>query len=526
MPDAKLIVRRLASMRSLRDLHSERWREAFAWTFPERAQSMLLGAEYLTGRADLRREIVDSTGTDAAKTLAAGLVGGMVPANSQWFEMDTGRDDQERANSWLSEKARETWQAIHASNFDSIILEAFVDALGGWCVVYCDEAPEGGFQFEWWPMGECCIASSRPNRPVDTVYRVRPLTVEQIVNAYGIDNVSDATRKKYVDEKYDDIVNVLHAIEPRRDGQRGGMSNRLPIASYILEVDAMHLVHEGGYHEMPCFVPRWMMLPSSAYATGILCDVVRDIKSLNKLTVLEQQSADIAVGGMWKARDDGVLNPATVKLGPRRIAIVDDMDNLQRLDTNTNFQIAETRIQAIQKQIRRSLLADQLEPQDKPQMTAYEVSVRVQMIRQLLGPQFGRFQSEFLNPLVTRCINLANRAGVLGDAPEGIDFYAIQYENPLAKAQKRERSDTIRAFTEHLGNLAAVKQDPDVWDVINLDRANREIADGSGMPTDLLNTPDEIAETRRVRTEATQKAQAEAAQQAQAETAMQGMTLQ
>jgi hypothetical protein len=64
----------------------------------------------------------------------------------------------------------------------------------------------------------------------------------------------------------------------------------------------------------------------------------------------------------------------------------------------------------LQAQIRKILMADQLQAQDGPAMTATEVHVRVNLIRQLLGPIYARLQAEYLQPLIERCFGLAYRA--------------------------------------------------------------------------------------------------------------------
>src|SRR3546814_6808214 len=44
-----------------------------------------------------------------------------------------------------------------------------------------------------------------------------------------------------------------------------------------------------------------------------------DIKTANKVVELILKNASIAVTGIWQADDDGVLNPATVRLVPGAI---------------------------------------------------------------------------------------------------------------------------------------------------------------------------------------------------------------
>lgn len=515
---AERIVRRLSAMEGTRNPYEARWRECFDVTWPERGDSFWNRQGVPTDEQAKRARLVDSTTADAAETLAAGLVGGLVPSNLQWFDLDTGDVDAVEHNDWLSEQARFLWSNIHASNFDACAMDVFIDAVAaGWFCLYVEERAGGGFDFQWWPLGECYIAASRAGGPIDTVYRRYALTVEQCVSMFGYAGVSERTRGLFDKggASLEDKVEMVHAIEPRRNAPGGPFARDLPVASYHIELTDKHMCRESGYHEFPCAVPRWRLINGQPYALGPVAKVLPDANTLNALGTTEIQAAELAVGGLWKGRDDGVLNPHNVRIGPRRVIVVADMQNFERLDTSNGrgAQQGWTLKADLQASIRKALMTDYLQPQDKPQMTAYEVHVRVQMIRQLLGPNFGRFQSEFLQPLIARCFGIAMRAGALGEPPEGLDRYSVQYKSPLARAQQAEDAEATAGYIDWLGNLATVKQDASVFDGIDLDKAGRHIATGRGVPTDVLRDPDEVADLRKRREEAAQDAEQQQAQQ-------------
>ena len=516
--NGEAVCRRLSGMRSARSLHEGRWRDCFDLTWPERSDYFWQSSDTSTGAQGKRAEIVDSTCSDGAEMLASGIVGGMVPSNMQWFDLDTGDPNRVEQNDWLSETGRFLWNAIHASNFDSLAVDLFADLVAaGWCVLFCAEHEHGGLEFQWWPLGQCYISASRDNGPVDTVFREYSLTVEQAVNKFGYDQVSPRVRSQFDKggEALSEKVEFVMAIMPRdKRDPRSPYPRDMAIAAYDVEVSTKHLVREGGYHEFPCAVPRWRMIPGSQYAVGPVSRALPDAKSLNDLGLDELQASKLDIGGMWKARDDGVLNPSMVKLGPRKIVTVADMDNFQRLDTGLRGgQRAWSTKEQMQAQIRRTLRSDYLQPQDKPQMTAYEVHVRVQMIRQLLGPDFGRFQSEFLQPLIQRVMGLAMRAGVLPPMPEGLEWYSIQFKSPMAQAQRAEDAEATAGYIDWVTNLATAKQDASVFDGIDLDKAGRHIATGRGVPTDVLRDPDEVLEIRKAREQAAQQQEQDQQQQ-------------
>lgn len=509
------LCRRTSQLAADRQVHEPTWRECFDYSFPERGVG-LTGDVHNTASdvAQKKARMLDNTGRDAALTLAAGLMGGVTPANQQWFELDAGNEN-EVEKLWLSEASRTIWENIHNSNFDAEAMDASMDVVAaGWFVLYVDEAEAGGYEFECWPLSECFPAQSRKASPVDILHRRYKCSVEQLVAQFGYDGVSEQVQSLYQARKFDQMIELERVIEPRRNSN-GFLARTMPYRSVTFETASKHLLRESGYHEFPCVCPRWNRLPGSVYATGPFQSAVADVKTLNALVANELAATDLAVGGLWVGKADGVLNPKAVRIGPRRIISVADTDNLKPLLTGSDFKVGWTVKDQLQAQIRRTLMADQLQPQDKAQMTAYEVHVRVQMIRQMLGPIFGRFQSEYLQPLVARCFGIAFRAGVLGEPPQSLTrrAYTVRYRSPLARAQKLEDVNAIEATLTAAGNLFAAKQDPDIWDVIDVDASIKEVAEGRGVPQRLLRKAEDIQQLRDDRQKQREQAQEAAMQQ-------------
>lgn len=159
------------------------------------------------------------------------------------------------------------------------------------------------------------------------------------------------------------------------------------------------------------------------------------------------------------------------------------------------------------------MLADQLQPQDGPTMTATEVNMRQQLIRQLLGPIYGRMQAEYLQPLVTRCFGIAFRAGILAEPPEelGDKYASVKYISPLARAQKFEEVTAIQNFVGM--TMQSAQADPTVLDNINFDKAARFTGEALGVPSEIIRTEQDVADLRQQRAEQQALAQQQAMQQ-------------
>ncbi|MGG2141713.1 portal protein [Symbiopectobacterium sp. RP] len=504
---ASKIIRRADSLKALRQSNESAWRECFDFTYPLRGagfSSDVLDASSAKSRV---AQLLDGTATDSTRILASALMSGMTPANAQWMDLNSESLTDEQ-KTWLSTCATLVWENIHAANFDAEAYEACLDVvIAGWFALYIDEDKEqGGFTFQQWPLSQCYVSSSRRDGIVDTLYRCYPLTAEQAVKEFGDKNVSDKIRdeaKKKPDAKFD----FIHAIFPRDTYVvNARLAKNMRFASYHIDVQGKCTARESGYHEFPVAVPRWMKIPASAYGVGPVYDALPDCKELNEIKRMEKAAADLAISGMWIVEDDGVINPRTVKVGPRRIIVANSVNSMKPLLTGADFNVAFTSEEKLRAQIRKILMADQLQPQDGPAMTATEVHVRVALIRQLLGPVYGRFQAEYLQILVQRCFGIAYRAGIFPAAPEGMDSanFNVHYISPLARAQKLEDVTAIERAGANIAQLAQI--DPDVTDLLDTDSAARVVSEALGVPAKVIRSADDVARLREQRRPAQQQA--------------------
>jgi len=186
---------------------------------------------------------------------------------------------------------------------------------------------------------------------------------------------------------------------------------------------------------------------------------------------------------------------------------VEDIGNIKELASGGDFDIADTLITRIQKQIRSVMMSDQLSPLDKPGMTATEAQIRTQLIRQILGPIYGRLQSEFLNPLLQRLYGLAYRAGLLGQLPPELSSvkFAPEYKSPLSRAQKQEELTNMDQYEMSLAATSKIK--PEVLDWYDWDAAALYRSEVAGVPVNLIKSPDQVGKMRAARAQAAQQAQ-------------------
>lgn len=520
--DATQICKRLETLKTLRMPHEQVWRDCFDHSFVMRGSGLQMSPLDAQQGLDRKARIVDSTATDAGRILASALQSGMTPANARWFGLEVANADEE-SERWLDDKADQLHQEIHNANFDAVGFESQLDMVGaGWFAMFITEGVNGGLVFESWPIAQCYATASRAGGPIDGIYREYTLTVTQAIQFAKErgGTVSGTTQAKELNEP-DTVVQMVHCIQPRAVYAVGArMGKNMRFESCHVEKQTRHTVLESGYPEFPVVVPRWSLIPGSSYAIGPMFDALPDVRELNELKRMDKAAADIAIAGMWIATDDGVLNPRTVKVGPRKIIVANDVDSMKPLMTGSNWQLADVRIAQLQAAIRKVLMADQLQPQDGPAMTATEIHARVALLRQQLGPLFGRMQAEYLQGLIERCFMLAFRAGIFGLPPQALAnrSFSIKYISPLARAQKLEDVSAIQQLNEQLTIVAVNMGKQDVLDNVDFDEQANAISEALGVPMKTMRTADQVKALRDARAQ-----QQQAAQQAQQQQATQAM---
>ena len=273
------------------------------------------------------------------------------------------------------------------------------------------------------------------------------------------------------------------------------------------------VVRTGGYNEFPYLVPRWSKATGEIFGRSPSYNALPDIKTLNKAVEIGLKAWAKAIDPPLLVQDDGVIG--RVRTTPAGITVVRHDGAIKPLQIGSNWQITDLKENQLRTAIRQAYYSDQLQLQEGPQMTATEVQVRYELMQRLLGPTLGRFQSEFLNPLIDRVFGIMYRAGALLPEPQIIrgSEMDVEYVGPLARSQRMEEAVAIERLYQLAMNIAQV--DPAIMDNINHDQAIRLRGKLLGVPKTVLRGSDEVDEMRNQRAE--QQQQMEMAQQQQAQ---------
>ncbi|MCB9960246.1 MAG: head-tail connector protein [Rhodospirillaceae bacterium] len=489
---AAAVLARYARSRARRDRWRSLWRDCYALVLPYRSE--LEGGDHAgDGRGD---RVFDGTAPDAVDQLAASLLAQLTPPWSRWVGLVPGTDyamaERAEARALLAAETERMTATLHAhldrSNFAVEIHQCFLDlVVGGTATLLVEEAPPGevsALRFAAVPLAQT-VLDEGPRGRLDTAYRRIELTRAEAEDRFPglVPGAGQANASGDASSDAPGRITLVEAVEPVPAVAGGGYRYLLILPGEGGEGDGEPVVlGQARLAESPFVSFRWMKAPGEVYGRSPVMKALPDIRTANRVVELVLKNASIAVTGIWQADDDGVLNPATVRLVPGAIipkAV--GSSGLRPLEAPGNFDVSQLVLDDLRGRIRHALLADQLAQVNAPRMTATEVLERTAQMARLLGATYGRLQSELLTPLVLRCLSILRRRGEIPDLVVDGRTLQVQFRGPLAQAQAQRDVQSTLHWLEAANTLGA-----DAVSVIDATAAVRWLADRFGVAAELV----------------------------------------
>ncbi|MDW8370953.1 MAG: portal protein [Geminicoccaceae bacterium] len=478
----ELLVDRIRRARARRAPWEPLWRECHAYALPQRGGG--LGSEFAPA-ARYADRLFDGTAIDAVEQLAASLMAELVPPWSEWFGLRPGADvppgEAGIVAELLETAARRLQGHFDRSNFAVEIHQCFLDLVTcGTAHLLFEEAPAGSisaFRFTAVPGAEMFVDGDQAG-DVTSFYRVTAHTLASLFARTSAEALPDPVREAGRQDP-DARVEVIEAVEPR--GPRGYRFTRLLAPGAPGAPDGWILA-EGSFDTSPFLCFRWSKGAGEIYGRSPVMAALPDIKTANKVVELILKNASIAVTGIWLADDDGVLNPANIRLQPGAIipkAV--GSAGLTPLQAPGRFDVSQLVLDDLRARIRHTLLVDRLGPIRASRMTATEVLERAGETSRLLGAVYGRLQAELLVPLVRRGLAILARRGEIPNLPLDGRAVEIDYRSPLARAQARADVQNTLLWLDAVARLG-----PDAQPVVDARAAAIWLARALGVAGELV----------------------------------------
>lgn len=516
---------RLMMMRSWRISWWEHWALLAAYILPRRYH-WLITPNSMTRGLPINGQIVDPTGTQAMRICVSGIMSGLTSPSRPWFKLKPRSDNIEvdyEAQLWFDEVESRIYQVMSQSNFYDSMAQLDED------LVVFGTAPQIIYEDErdvircYNPCaGEYYLAASSTLR-VESLYRQFTMTVSQLVEMFGLDNVPEAVQQMWRTKgsRLETEYTVAHAIEPNFSLDLNGKELKVLKGDFtyrevywIWGMRAKGPMSIRGFKDPPFIAPRWAVTSNDPYGRSPSMDVLPDIMQLQVETNRKAEAIEKQVRPPLLASVELKNQPSSIL--PGHITYVTNLGRdsgmrpIYTVQPELQFMTAD--LLAIQDRIKRGFFNDLflMVSQSTKRETAYEVAQKMQEKLQVLGPVIERMQNEALSPIIRRVFAIMWRRKLLPEPPESLAGVALQIEyiSMLALAQRAAATSGMERYAQMVASFGATN--PEAFDMVDEDTFLREYGDLLTVPHKIIPAPEKVDAVRQQR-----RASQQAAQQAE-----------
>lgn len=438
-------------------------------------------------------EVYDSTAVIGVQRFATKMQSMLVPSVQVWMRLKAGTNYNETEGTEESElqlqydKDTEAFfEEIKHSNFDTQVAESFQDLAISTGALIINPAPLGSrssLHFKAVPINELYVENPSDGM-IRTVFRKSNVTLAKVPELYVGAKLSDKHQKLILN----DINTKIEVTES---------CIYIPLTdSYevcIIDMESEHKFISRTEKTSPWVVFRENVVSGAALGFGRVLRVLPDIKMVNKIKQLLIQSGSIAVSGTFTAHDDGVLNPYNVRLRAGGVIPVNSNDprnpSIARLDTPTRFDWGNMEIDSLQATINDVLLSNPYGTiEQTPVRSATEIAARNRELFDSVSSSFGRMQTEFIAPVISRCVDLMQKAGRLGEHIV-LDGRETTYDfiSPLTRLQQSADIENVLEWLSVVGSFG----EETLQLSVNMDKVPAWLGKQYSIPQELMKTPEE-----------------------------------
>lgn len=462
------------------------------------------------------RDIYDSTGINSNQLLASNIQSSITNPVSKWanymYSDPILKDDYE-AQAWVEEVEQLTSESIKATNFNNEAGEFYLDLTSFAMGIQTQESFERDdtsfdkIAFDTVPPDEAVFDLDEWGYPRN-FYRCMSFTLQQLIDKFGLEALPEgfAEKAKRV-EKTHKKHKVILCYYLRPENKNVSTWEIQPVdkrpygVKYVLKDEKKQVGETDGAYEMPASIARWRTVSGSNWGFCPSMIAIWDVLTLNQVTELVLKAGEKVIDPALLTTNRGVFG--NIDLSAGGLTVVTDTNAVVPFESNARFDVSQLSKQELRQAIKDTYYWDQLQLKESPQMTAYEVQARIQLMQRLIGPTYGRLQTHYLDPTLERHMKILYRYGQLPQMPQIVmdrgGKLSVQYLGPLASAQ---RLDEVQNIESTLQSVAAISDRyEEAADNINIDNSVRELVQAKGAPVKMLRSKEEVKQIREQRAE-------------------------
>lgn len=507
--------KRLLGLKAARLPYEDEWKEISRYGMPSRSRFLQTDTNRQFKRSN--KAVYNAHGILAFRTLAGGMTSGLSSPSRPWFRLtafDESLSKSQPVMEWLAEVEKRIYAFLAGTNFYGAVRTNYAElGLFGTTATVMMEHDEAGAVCHPLTAGEFWIGCGDKAEP-DSLYRRAPMTVAAAVAQFPWEKLSDTVRGAYLGQRYEEIVNIMHAIEPNngRDATKVDNANK-PWRSIYWDAndgDKTRTLRESGWDEQPFWAPRWETCGGDAYGTCPGHDALPDLRELQ----LQTKRKTEATAFMIKPEK---VAPASVKLtGQAGNVVSASASDAQKVEIpyqvpyqlgNVIMQDMERCSQAVDQLTYADLFMAITNMQGIQPRNIEEIASRNEEKMSQLGPVIERVNTEMLEVAIDRTFGIMQRKGLIPQAPEEFQGHPIKVDfvSVLAQMQRMVGLGQLEKSVSFIISMAGAN--PEALDKLDIDAAIDEYTDRNGAPPKILRDEKAVQDMRAARAQQQQMAQ-------------------
>ncbi len=500
---ARELVKQATQLKSDRTTFESHWQDIADVMRPQVHPFTIEGTKHLQG-SKRTSNIYDAVPPLALEKHAAVLEALLSPRNQVWSKLsvtDESLQEDMEVQRYLDAVNKLLFRVRYRpqSSLASQLSESYLN-LGafGTQALYVGDDMGSGIVYRSCSLHSLLVGEDMNGR-VNRVFRFYKFTAHQAAEAFGLAKLPPSVRSAY-ENKSEAKFEFMQAVVPRayvEDSRRDfrGMA----MASMDIYVPNATTMSERGYRVMPYCVSRYTKSSDETYGRSPAMLVLAAVNMANRMKKSIVRGAENAVDPPLMTMEDS-LAPFNLTKGAMNYGTLSDAGEplVKPFQSGSRVDIGADLLEAEHATIKEAFLLDVFQIlKESPVMTATQVLEMAKEKAALLSPIMGRQQSELFGPMTERELDILNAAGLLPPMPEvlleaGAEV-SVEYQSPLAIAQRSETGAAILRTLEAVAPLAQLPEGQEAMRVFNITESVLELARINGYPAKALRSKEELA---------------------------------
>lgn len=464
------------------------------------------------------KKIKDSTPLLAVRNFSSGMMSGATSPATNWFKVrirNYGQEVSYPVKTWCNSVENLFRDIFNSSNLYRI-LPAVYKQLGvfGISVLGLMNDEVSVLRCQLLPIGSYRIAKNQKGE-VDTICRVYMETAKNLYDKFGEENVSKEVLESIQANRYEDLFEVVHFVEPNKDYMPDSVwaeDKEFVSVYYEFASSEDKFLSKSGFDKFPYAVFEAEVNGEDVYpceCPGV--NALPDVKQLMSMIIDEGKAVKKMISPTYK----GPASLKNKKMIDAPAAFIEEDENGRGLspiyEVNPRVLEVDSIIEKLKTSIKEifynDLFAMILNTAERSR-TATEVNELKEEKMVLLSPLLQQIHNG-LNQIIDWVFQESIQLNILPEPPAEImgQDMDIEFVSTLAQAQKAVKISAMERFTTFTVNLAQTL-DSSLKNKLNASKIIDDYADYANISPEQIISTEEFEKQKQKEAEAQNQKQA------------------